>query len=156
MGEGESVARKRNGFPGWSMGHVIMNGRLSIAVVAALIAFGGTAEARILTAGPAFAAGASNGQVFCWLFNTGSNPVTVAARQILVTGGSSYGQFTISGDGCRNPLGVNKGCLFSASIGPYAEAYTCLAVVTGVEEDVSGTMQIMSSTRQILLTIPLK
>jgi hypothetical protein len=134
-----------------------MNGRLSIAAVAALIAFGGTAEARVLTAGPAFTNGSSNGKVICWLFNTGSSTATVAARQVFFTDGdSSNGQLTVSSDGCRNPLGVNRGCQFSASTGPFVNAYTCLAVVTGVEEDVSGAMQVMSSTGEVLLTVPLK
>ncbi len=52
---------------------MIMNWRLTIAAVAALIALGGTAEADILTAGPAYGGtGQLNGRVFCWLFNTGS------------------------------------------------------------------------------------
>ncbi len=46
---------------------MIMNGRLSVAAVAVLIALGGIAEADVLTAGPVYAGpGQLNGRVFCW------------------------------------------------------------------------------------------
>jgi hypothetical protein len=44
----------------------------------------------------------------------------------------------------------------SASASASAVAYTCRAVISGVEENVGGTMQILSPTSQLLLTIPMK
>ena len=62
---------------------MIIKWRLTIAAVAALIALGGTAQADILTAGPAYGgSGQLNGRVFCWLFNTGSSGATIPTRQI--------------------------------------------------------------------------
>jgi hypothetical protein len=75
---------------------MIIKGRLSIAAVAALIAFGGTAEAGILTAGPVYAVGATNGKVVCWLFNAGINTVTVSARQIFNTDGGDTNVYSNS------------------------------------------------------------
>jgi hypothetical protein len=95
--------------------------------------------------------------VFCWLFNTGSNTVTVSSRQIFSTdGGFTNRSVAPTSDGCRNPLGAEKGCQFSASTGAEAVAFTCRAVISGAEENVSGTMQILSPTSQLLLSIPMK
>ena len=94
---------------------------------------------------------------FCWLFNTGSNTVTVSSRQIFSTDGGFTNQpVSVTSDGCRNPLGAEKGCQFSASASASAVAYTCRAVISGVEENVGGTMQILSPTSQLMLTIPMK
>jgi hypothetical protein len=137
---------------------MVTKGRLSIAAVAALISIGGTAEAGVLTAGPAYiSVGGSNGRVVCWLFNTGTTPVTVFSRRIFAyDSGNTNSLLPVTSDACENPLGADRGCQFSASTGPFVGAYTCKAVVTGVEEDVSGTMQVMSPTGQVLLTVPLE
>jgi hypothetical protein len=95
--------------------------------------------------------------VVCWLFNTGSTTVTVSSRQIFSTdGGFTNQSVSVTSDGCRNPLGADKGCQFSASASASAVAYTCRAVISGVEENVGGTMQILSPTSQLILTIPMK
>jgi hypothetical protein len=135
---------------------MIMKWRLSVAAMGTLIALGGTAEAGILTAGPAYGgARGISGKVVCWLFNTGSTTVTVSSRQIFSTdGGFTNQSVSVSSDGCRNPLGADKGCQFSASAS--AVAYTCRAVISGVEENVGGAMQILSPTSQLILTIPMK
>jgi hypothetical protein len=137
---------------------MIMKWRLSVAAIAALIALGGTAEAGILTAGPAYGgAGGISGKVVCWLFNTGNTTVTVSSRQIFSTdGGFTNLPVSVTSDGCKNPLGAEKGCQFSASASASAVAYTCRAVISGVEENVGGTMQILSPTSQLMLTIPMK
>ena len=136
---------------------MIMKWHLSIAAFAALITLAGPAEAgETLTAGPAYGgAGGISGKVVCWLFNTGNTTVTVSSRQIFSTdGGFANLPVSVTSDGCRNPLGAEKGCQFSASAS--AVAYTCRAVISGVEENVGGTMQILSPTSQLMLTIPMK
>jgi hypothetical protein len=37
-----------------------------------------------------------------------------------------------------------------------AVAFTCRAVISGAEENVGGTMQILSPTSQLLVSIPIK
>jgi hypothetical protein len=137
---------------------MIMNWRRSIAAIVALVALGGTAQADILTAGPLYGgAGQLNGKVICWLFNTGSSTVTVSSRQIFSTdGGFTNLSVTPTSDGCRNPLGAEKGCQFSAPTGGATVAFTCRAVISGAEENVGGTMQILSPTSQLLVSIPIK
>jgi hypothetical protein len=137
---------------------MIMNWRRGVAAAVALIALCGTAQADILTAGPLYGgAGQLNGKVICWLFNTGSSTVTVSSRQIFSTdGGFTNLSVTPTMDGCRNPLGAEKGCQFSAPTGAAAVAFTCRAVISGAEENVGGTMQILSPTSQLLVSTPIK
>ena len=40
--------------------------------------------------------------------------------------------------------------------GGAAVAFTCRAVISGAEENVGGTMQILSPTSQLLVSIPIK
>jgi hypothetical protein len=98
---------------------MIMNWRWGVAAAVALIALCGTAEADILTAGPVYGgAGQINGKVVCWLFNTGTSTVTVSSRQIFSTdGGFTNLSVALTSDGCKNPLGAEKGCQFSAPTG---------------------------------------
>ena len=56
----------------------------------------------------------------------GSSTVTVSSRQIFSTdGGFTNLSVTPTSDGCRNPLGAEKGCQFSAPTGGAAVAFTC-------------------------------
>lgn len=131
---------------------MIMNWRLAIAAVAALIMLGGTAEADILTAGPSYAGpGQVGGRVFCWLFNTGSSSVTISTRQIL---NSLRGPNSVAlTNSCTATLLAGRSCEFFAGTG--AGTYTCRAITNGAENDVVGTMQMYNSSDVLLVTIPM-
>jgi hypothetical protein len=130
-----------------------MNWRLTIAAAAMLIALGRTAEADILTAGPAYAGpGQLNGRVFCWLFNTGTTSVTISNREIW----SSIklpASIALSGDSCKPVLAPGRSCQFFAGTG--TGTYTCRAITNGVENDIVGTMQMYNSSDVLLVTIPM-
>jgi len=133
--------------------HIIMKWRLSIAAAAALIALGGAAKAGILASAPGEAGPAQVGAaVVCRLFNAGSSSVTVSSREIW----SSFltAKVAISHDECTRALGAQKFCQYFMSPADRA-TYACRAVISGVEEDVRGTMLIFSSSGQLLLSLPM-
>ncbi len=130
---------------------MIMNWRLSVAAVAVLIALGGIAKADILTAGPVYAGtGQLNGRVFCWLFNTGSSSATLPTRQIW---NSLKGSVALTGDSCTGTLATGKSCEYFAGAG--TGTYTCRAITNGIENNISGTMQIYNSADVLLVTVPM-
>jgi len=132
---------------------MIMKWRLTIAAVVALIALGGTAEADILTAGPAYGGtGQLNGRVFCWLFNTGTSNATIAVREIW-NSFRSLGPVALTSDSWTRVLTPGKSCEFFA--GMSSGTYTCRAVTNGVENNVVGTMQLYNSADVLLVTIPM-
>jgi hypothetical protein len=147
--EGPASAAASAGWGRW--GHMNMNWRLSIAAVAALIALGETAKAEILEAGPASAGAAqNNGTVTCKFFNAGSNAASIVSWEIWNAAGVRQ---QISDDTCGNPLAPQKFCQYVARAVYYSlSTYTCRAVTSGVEENISGTMQ----TDQLLLSIPVR
>jgi hypothetical protein len=131
-----------------------MNWRVSIAAVAALIALGETAKAGIWEAGPGSAGPAqSNGTVTCLFFNAAvSTAASIDSREIWNSAG---GREVISGDSCGNPLPQQKFCQYVARTSDNF-SYTCRAVISGVEENIRGTMNIYSETGQLLLSIEMK
>jgi hypothetical protein len=132
---------------------MIMNWRLSVAAVAVLIALGGTAEADVLTAGPVYAgSGQLNGRVFCWLFNTGTTNATISSREIW----SSIklpASVALTGDSCNTVLMPGRSCQFFAGTG--TGTYTCRANTNGIDNRISGTMQLYNSADVLLVTIPM-
>jgi hypothetical protein len=131
---------------------MIMKWHLSIAAIAAVIALGGTAEAgETLTAGPSYggAEQLTNGAlVVCHLFNTGSTTAVISTRQLF---NSSRGLVTPVGNTCTSALAPQKSCDYYAKTGP--GTYTCRVVVT--EGSLAGTMEIYSSTDQLLVSVPM-
>jgi hypothetical protein len=131
---------------------MIMKWHLSIAAVAALIALGGTAEAgETLTAGPAYCGAeqlANGALVVCQLFNTGSATAVISSRQLF---NSSRGSIAPVGNTCTSALAPLKSCEYYAKTG--SGTYTCRAVIT--EGTLAGTMEIYSSTDQLLVSVPM-
>jgi hypothetical protein len=131
---------------------MIMKWHLSVAAVAALIALGGTAEAgETLTAGPTYGGAEQlvNGAlVVCQLFNTGSTTAVISSRQIF---NSSRGLIAAVGNTCTSALLPLKSCEYYAKTGP--GTYTCRAVIN--EGTLTGTMEIYSSTDQLLVSVPM-
>jgi hypothetical protein len=134
-------------------GHIIMNWRLSVAAIAALIALDGTARADTLTSGPGDAGPSqSGGVVVCRLFNAGSSAATISAREIW---SSFTGKVAPSHDECTGRLAGQKFCQYF--VAPATRAtYVCRAVTSGVEEEIRGTMLIFGSTGQLLLSLPME
>ena len=131
---------------------MIMNWRRGVAAIVALMTLCGTARADILTAGPVYGgSGQLNGRVFCFLFNTGSNNVTIPTRQIW---NSTKGSVALAGDSCGISLAPGRTCEYFANMG--AGTYTCRAITNGIEENVSGTMQMLTSADHLLLTLRMK
>jgi hypothetical protein len=134
---------------------MIVNRLLSIAAAIALIALGGTARAAILTAGPAYGGpGLVNMRVDCRLFNTGTTEVTISSREIW-SNSTPVGQLRNT---CAGALAPGKSCVFFLEIqGPTTgdrTDYTCRAVTNGIDNNVSGTIQIY--TKQVLATMPMR
>ena len=128
-----------------------MKWRLSVVAIAALIALGGTAEAGILTAGPSYGGAEQlvNGAlVVCHLFNTGGAAAVISTRQLF---NSSRGLITPVGNTCTSALAPQKSCDYYAKTGP--GTYTCRVVLT--EGTLAGTMEIYSSTDQLLVSVPM-
>jgi hypothetical protein len=118
---------------------------------ALLIALGGTAQADILTAGPAYGGtGQLGGRVFCQLFNTGTTGVVVSARQIYVDGRL----LTLVGDSCGR-LAPGQSCDYHVNAS--GGAYSCRAVVDGEMPMVTGTMEIFTkaSDEHLLVMVPM-
>jgi hypothetical protein len=131
---------------------MIMKWHLSIAAIAALITLAGPAEAgETLTAGPSYggAEQLTNGAlVVCHLFNTGGATAVISTRQLF---NSSRGLITPVGNTCTSALAPQKSCDYYAKTGP--GTYTCRAVIT--EGTLAGTMEIYSSTDQLLVSVPM-
>jgi hypothetical protein len=132
---------------------MIMNLRLSVAAIAALVALGRAAEADILVGGPGDAREAQlNGTLICSFFNGGSNAVSINTPEIW---SSTVGRVAIFDNTCRSPLAPQKTCQYASKYLQRA-IYACRAITGGVEENIFGTMQIYSSTGQLLLSLPMR
>ena len=118
-----------------------MKNSLMLAALALLIA-GGAAEAatKILASGPVYGGNAPGFIMSCRLFNAGTGPVTVTARQIVL---SSNAPALITVNSCTGTLGASKHCLFAGSLA-VNQAFACRAVVSGTNPVVRGTAQLSS------------
>lgn len=125
---------------------------LPFAAAAALFGFCATAQADILAGGPAYGGPASiGGSVTCRLFNYGAFSVTVSNRQIWTNTGVSVAP---TSDSCNVALPVGKSCAYSAAIAGNL-AYSCRAIVQGIEPRVSGVAEIQAPDHSILSAVPL-
>jgi hypothetical protein len=127
--------------------------RVATTAIAALIALGGVAQADILSGGPLYAGSPAelNGFVNCRLFNAGVYGVTVTNRQIFDNTGASVVLFT---DSCSPVVTAGKYCAYTAKItGNFA--FSCRAVTNGIDNNVSGVIEIDNSANQPLFVIPL-
>ena len=121
--------------------------------IAALIALGGVAEADIFTGGPLYGGASSTGGVVtCRFFNAGTSNVTFAYRQIWANTGSLV---SLVSDSCNVAVGAGKYCAYSAGItGNFA--YSCRAVINGIDNNVSGEMDITEGApATVLFVLPL-
>jgi hypothetical protein len=134
-------------------GHIMMNWRLSVAAIAALVALDGTARADIIASGPGDGGPAqSGGTVVCRLFNAGGSAAAVSAREIW---SSFTGKVAPSHDECTGVLAAQKFCQYF--LAPASRAtYACRAVTSGLEENIRGTMLIYSTTGHLLLSLPME
>jgi hypothetical protein len=127
---------------------------LSIAVAFVLIALGETARAAILTAGPAWAP--MQFFVYCRLFNTGSTPEIISTAQIWNGDGALL--TLMKGDTCGAGRELRQGasCIYSAMVDVVVpNVYTCRAVTNGADDNVSGAMNILGKSGEILVTVPM-
>ena len=134
-------------------GSIIMNWRLSVAAIAALITLDGTARADIFASGPGDGGPAqSGGTVVCRLFNAGGSAATVSSREIW---SSFIGKVAPSHDECTGVLAAQKFCQYFLT--PASRAtFACRAVTSGLEENIRGTMLIYSTSGQLLLSLPME
>jgi hypothetical protein len=126
---------------------------VAATAITALIALGGVAQADIISGGPLYAGSPAeiNGFVNCRLFNAGIYGVTVTNRQIWDNTGVSEGLFA---DSCGPVVAPGKYCSYTAKIaGNFA--FSCRAVTNGVDNNVSGVIEIDNSAGQPLFVIPL-
>jgi hypothetical protein len=59
----------------------------------------------------------------------------------------------LTGDSCNTVLMPGKSCQFFAGTG--AGTYTCRANTNGIDNHISGTMQLYNSADALLVTIPM-
>jgi len=127
--------------------------RVAVTAIATLIALCGVAQADILSGGPLYAGSPAElgGTVNCRLFNPGAFAVTVSTRQIWDNTGVSV---VLAFDSCSAAVAPGKYCAFGAKIaGNFA--FSCRAVVNGIDNNVSGVIEIDNSANQPLFVIPL-
>jgi hypothetical protein len=132
---------------------MIAYARVVGTAIAALIALGGVAEADILSGGPLYGGASSvGGVVTCRFFNTGISNVTFSSRQIWANTGSSV---SLISDSCNVAIAPGKYCAYSAGItGNFA--YSCRAVINGIDNNVSGEMDIVvGAPAAVLFVLPL-
>jgi len=130
-----------------------MNWRLTAAVMVAFVVLGGTAQADTLIGGPAYGAASEvGGIVICSIFNGGTQSVTVPYRQIYDQLGN---QLALTSDNCNVTLGAGKTCFYEAAIGSPARFLSCRAITNGIDNTVSGTVELFNSTGQFLLSTPM-
>ena len=127
--------------------------RVAATAIVALIALGGAAKADILSGGPLYAGSPAEigGTVVCRLFNAGISSITVSTRQIWDNTGASDGLFS---DSCGVPVTPGKYCAYTAKIAGNL-AFSCRAVTNGIDNNVSGVIEIDNSANQPLQLIPL-
>jgi hypothetical protein len=121
---------------------MIMNLRLSVAAIAALVALGGAAEADIFASAPGDGGAAQEtGTVHCRIFNGGSNAVSISSREIWTSSSGGF-RFPAYGDTCQAPLRPQNSCLYYGKYTRRGAAYASRAITGGAEENISGTMEI--------------
>ena len=127
--------------------------RVAATAIVALIALGGVAKADILSGGPLYAGSPAEigGTVVCRLFNAGGFSVSVSSRQIWDNTGASV---VLSSDTCGVAVTPGKYCAYTAKIAGNL-AFSCRAVTNGVDNNVSGVIEIDNSANQPLQLIPL-
>jgi|SRR5215470_4680200 len=127
--------------------------RVAATAIAALIALGGVAKADILSGGPLYAGSPAEigGTVVCRLFNAGIASITVSTRQIWDNTGASV---VLSSDTCTVAIASGKYCAYTAKIAGNL-AFSCRAVTNGIDNNVSGVIEIDNSANQPLQLIPL-
>ena len=132
---------------------MVAHARVVGTAIAALIALGGVAQADILSGGPLYGGAPSiGGVVTCRFFNTGTSNVTFAHRQIWANTGSLV---PLISDSCNVATAPGKYCAYSAGItGNFA--YSCRAVINGINNNVSGEMDIVvGAPANVLFVLPL-
>lgn len=127
--------------------------RLSIPLTAfaSLLVFGTVAQADILASGPIY--GGTNGvggEVTCRIQNVGISVVSVVTRQIINNGG---GFAPLASDSCTAGVAPNGYCAFN-TIGGGNLAYSCKAVIFGIDPNVRGTAEFTKSGA-ILNSLPM-
>jgi hypothetical protein len=93
-----------------------------------------------------------SGAVVCWLFNTGTTNATISRREIW-NSIKVPASVALTGDSCNTVLMPGKSCQFFAGTG--AGTYTCRANTNGIDNHISGTMQLYNSADALLVTIPM-
>jgi hypothetical protein len=133
-----------------------MHIRLGLVVIAlavlATIGLCETAQAEMFAAGPVYGGPASVGGTFtCRLFNFGAFSVTVTNRQIWDNTGVAVAP---TADTCNVALVVGKTCAYSTPIAGNL-AYSCRAIVQGIQPEVSGVGEVQAPNHSILNALPL-
>ena len=118
---------------------------ISTLTTIAMLIIGGSARADIWSAGPAYPGNPTGGSVTCRIFNAGLAPVTVVTRQILDN--ASVTPVALSSDTCTAavpPLGY---CAFAASPAAiFNFAFSCRVVTNGIDNNISGAIEVRTST----------
>ena len=108
----------------------------------AMLTIGGSARADIWSAGPAYP-GFPAGSVTCRVFNAGLAAVTVTTREIFLN--TSATPVSLSSDTCAAAVPSQGYCAFSAVVtGNFA--YTCRVFTNGTDNNISGAIDVRTSS----------
>jgi hypothetical protein len=132
-----------------------MSDRLGFMTVAALLAMSSAGQAaETLVGGPLYAgdpAVISALFVNCRIFNFSNRSVTIGLHRIYDNAGTNVAK---TGDSCTSPLGPMKTCAFSGNItGNFA--FSCVAIYSGAEAQLSGAIEITDDMNTVLQTSPM-
>lgn len=125
----------------------------SASLAASLFVLTASAHAEILATPPIYGGTpAIGGEFTCRIFNSGTTPVTINARRILINPGLVI---PLSLDTCNVPLGAGKYCLFFTT-GVGNNAYMCKATTVGSAAALRGLGEVQSSGHAVINTEPMR
>jgi hypothetical protein len=125
---------------------------ISTLTFIAMLTIGGGARAEIWSAGPAYPGNPTGGSVTCRIFNAGLAPVTVVARQIFVN--ASVAPVALSSDTCTAAVPPQGYCAFAASPAAiFNFAFSCRVVTNGSDNNISGAIDVHTSTGVAILPL---
>jgi hypothetical protein len=116
--------------------------RILTLTTIAMLTTGGSAWADIWSAGPAYP-GVPAGSVTCRIFNAGLAAVTVTVREIFLN--TSTTPVALSSDTCAAAVPSQGYCAFSATVaGNFA--YSCRVITSGTDNNISGAIDVRTSS----------
>jgi hypothetical protein len=119
-----------------------MQMRSTFIALAASLGLAGTAQADILSAGPAYPGNPTGGSVTCRIFNAGLQPVTISLRQIF--NNASTTPVALTSDTCTAAIPPLGYCAFAASPGGNF-AFSCRINANGSDNNISGDVEVRAT-----------